>query len=166
MYGLYPRKGSIMVGADADIAIWDPDKKVTLSQDLMQHGSDYTPYEGMEVTGWPIKTLLRGTLIADDGKIVGEPGMGQFQARQTTQKSGKRLVYPLARAATHGNAHLLDPAPSEENPADRPARPASSPTCPKGSVALEEGGPDTGEGFSVGVTRVRIVHPVVSRPVR
>ena len=58
MYGLYPRKGSIMVGADADIAIWDPDKKVTLSQELMHHGSDYTPYEGMEVTGWPVKTLL------------------------------------------------------------------------------------------------------------
>jgi dihydropyrimidinase len=88
MYGLYPRKGSIMVGADADIAIWDPDKTVTLSQDLMQHGSDYTPYEGMEVTGWPVKTLLRGTLIADDGQIVGEPGMGQFQARQTTQSAG------------------------------------------------------------------------------
>src|SRR6202044_1584066 len=88
MYGLYPPKGSIMIGADADIAIWDPDKRVTLSQDLMQHGSDYTPYEGMEVTGWPVKTLLRGTLIADDGQIVGAPGMGQFQARQTTQSPG------------------------------------------------------------------------------
>ena len=63
-------------------------QEVTLSQDLMQHGSDYTPYEGMEVTGWPIKTLLRGALVADDGKIVGEPGMGQFQARQTTQSAG------------------------------------------------------------------------------
>jgi dihydropyrimidinase len=88
MYGLYPTKGSIMVGADADIAIWDADKTVTLSQDLMQHGSDYTPYEGMEVTGWPIKTLLRGALIADNGQIVGAPGMGQFQARQTTQSPG------------------------------------------------------------------------------
>ena len=85
MYGLYPRKGSIMVGADADIVIWDPDRKVTLTQDLMQHGSDYTPYEGMEVTGWPIKTLLRGALIVDDGRIVGEPGMGQFQPRQTSR---------------------------------------------------------------------------------
>ena len=78
MYGLYPRKGSIMIGADADIVLWDADKKVTLTQDLMQHGSDYTPYEGMEVTGWPIKTLLRGELIADEGRIVGAPGMGQF----------------------------------------------------------------------------------------
>src|SRR6202020_2605172 len=88
MYGLYPRKGSIMVGADADIAIWDPDKKVSLSQGLMEHGSDYTPYEGMEVTGWPVKTLLRGALVVDNGQIVGEPGMGRFQARQTTQSAG------------------------------------------------------------------------------
>ena len=83
MYGLYPRKGSIMIGADADIAIWDPERKVTLTQELMHHGSDYTPYEGMEVTGWPIKTLLRGALVADDGRIVGAPGMGEFLARRT-----------------------------------------------------------------------------------
>jgi dihydropyrimidinase len=82
MYGLYPRKGSIMIGADADIVIWDPERKVTLTQDLMRHGSDYTPYEGMEVTGWPVKTLLRGALIADDGVVVGAPGMGQFQPRR------------------------------------------------------------------------------------
>ena len=64
-----------MIGADADIAIWDPDKKVTLSHDLMQHGSDYTPYEGMEVTGWPIKTLLqrrarRRTMAAWSGRRI------------------------------------------------------------------------------------------------
>ena len=83
--GSTPRKGSIMIGADADIAIWDPDKKVRLSQDLMEHGSDYMPYEGMEVTGWPVKTLLRGALVADDGRIVGAPGMGQFQPRQRSR---------------------------------------------------------------------------------
>ena len=94
MYGLYPRKGSVVVAANADIAIWDPDKKVTLSQDLMQHGSDYTPYEGMEVTGWPVKTLLRGTLIADNGQIVGAPGMGQFQARHTTLTQGSAPTRP------------------------------------------------------------------------
>ena len=85
MYGLYPRKGSIMIGADADIAIWDADKKVTLSHDLMKHGSDYTPYEGMEVTGWPVKTLVRGALVADNGRVVGTPGFGQFQPRQTSR---------------------------------------------------------------------------------
>jgi hypothetical protein len=59
MDGLYPRKGSIMIGADADIAVWDPDKKVTLCQNLMEHGSDYTPYEGIEVTGWPVDAAER-----------------------------------------------------------------------------------------------------------
>jgi Amidohydrolase family len=76
MYGLYPRKGSIMIGADADIVLWDADKAVTLTDALMQHCSDHTPYEGMEVTGWPAKTLLRGALIADHGRIVGRPGTG------------------------------------------------------------------------------------------
>jgi dihydropyrimidinase len=86
MYGLYPRKGSIMVGADADIAIWDADRKVRLTQNLMQHGSDYTPYEGFEVTGWPIKTLVRGEVVADDGRIVGAPGFGQFLPRETSRR--------------------------------------------------------------------------------
>ena len=54
----------------------------------MEHGSDYTPYEGMEVTGWPVKTLLRGGLVVDEGRIVGAPGTGQFQPRQTTQSLG------------------------------------------------------------------------------
>ena len=84
LYGLYPRKGSIMIGADADIVLWDADKKVTLTQDLMQHGSDYTPYEGMEVTGWPVKTLLRGEVVVDEGR-VGKPGQGQFLARETSR---------------------------------------------------------------------------------
>ena len=66
MYGLYPQKGSIVVGADADIALWDPKRQDTLTQDLLHHGSDYTPYEGFEVTGWPVKTLLRGQ--ARDGR--------------------------------------------------------------------------------------------------
>ena len=87
MYGLYPRKGSIMIGADADIAIWDPDRKVTLTQDLMKHGSDYTPYEGIEVTGWPVKTLVRGVLVNDDGDIVGQIGHGQFLPRETSREA-------------------------------------------------------------------------------
>ncbi len=85
MYGLYPRKGSIMIGADADIALWDPHKKVTLTQALMHHGSDYTPYEGLEVTGWPVRTILRGKTIMLDGEIVGTKGMGEFLARGQTQ---------------------------------------------------------------------------------
>ena len=81
MYGLYPRKGSIAVGADADIALWDADKRVTITQNLMHHGSDYTPYEGLEVTGWPVTTLLRGEVVFDRGVPVARPGGGQFIAR-------------------------------------------------------------------------------------
>jgi dihydropyrimidinase len=60
---------------------------VTITQGLMQHGGDYTPYEGFEVTGWPIKTLVRGVVVADDGRVVGKPGFGQFLPRETTRPS-------------------------------------------------------------------------------
>ncbi|HDR16105.1 MAG TPA: dihydropyrimidinase, partial [Desulfobacteraceae bacterium] len=53
MYGLYPRKGTIAVGSDADIAIWDPAREVTITNSMLHHNMDYTPYEGMTVRGWP-----------------------------------------------------------------------------------------------------------------
>ena len=81
MYGLYPRKGSIAVGADADIVLWDAAKTVTISQSLLHHGADYTPWEGYEVTGWPVGTILRGRHVYDDGRILGEPGDGRFLKR-------------------------------------------------------------------------------------
>ncbi len=81
MYGLYPRKGSIAIGADADIALWDPDKRVTLTQEVMHHGSDYTPYEGLEVTGWPVTTMVRGHTVFDNGRPVASAGHGVFLPR-------------------------------------------------------------------------------------
>lgn len=81
MYGLYPKKGSIAVGCDADIVLWDATRKVTISQGLLHHGSDYTPWEGYEVTGWPVATLVRGNLVCRDGEILGAPGDGQFLRR-------------------------------------------------------------------------------------
>jgi dihydropyrimidinase len=80
-YGLYPRKGTIAVGADADIAIWDPDKRVTITHDLLRDGSDYTPYEGREVTGWPILTMVRGQVVMRDGELVGTRGHGTYLPR-------------------------------------------------------------------------------------
>jgi dihydropyrimidinase len=80
-YGLYPRKGTIAVGADADLAIWDPDRKVTLSQSLLHHGADYTPYEGFEVTGWPVSTMVRGRFVVRDEALVGTKGDGAYVAR-------------------------------------------------------------------------------------
>ncbi len=81
MYGLYPRKGSIGIGFDADIALWDPNRRETIRQEILHHGSDYTPWEGFEVTGWPVMTIARGTVVMDDGKIVGPRRHGQILSR-------------------------------------------------------------------------------------
>jgi dihydropyrimidinase len=80
-YGLYPKKGTIAVGADADIALWDPTREETIRQEILHHGADYTPWEGFVVTGWPVMTLCRGELVAADGRIVGTPGHGTHVAR-------------------------------------------------------------------------------------
>lgn len=81
MYGLYPRKGSVAVGFDADIVLWDPNRREVIRQAIMHGGSDYTPYEGMAVTGWPVMTILRGQVAAEDGKVIAPPGNGQFLKR-------------------------------------------------------------------------------------
>src|SRR5690606_23286723 len=78
LYGLYPRKGTISVGADADIVIWDTEKEVTISNNILHSGCDYTPYEGMKVIGWPELTICRGQIVWRDGEFMGEPGAGQF----------------------------------------------------------------------------------------
>lgn len=83
MYGLYPRKGSIGVGFDADIALWDPHRKKTIRQEILHHGADYTPWEGFEVTGWPVMTIVRGNVVAEEGTIVGDKGFGQIVRRGT-----------------------------------------------------------------------------------
>ncbi len=81
LFGLYPRKGSIAVGADADLVLWDATKRVTLTNALMQQAIDYTPFEGMEVTGWPVATVRRGEVAMRDGRVQAEPGSGQFLPR-------------------------------------------------------------------------------------
>ncbi len=79
-YGL-SGKGSIAIGFDADIAIWDPRLTSTLSQANLHHGADYTPYEGLEITGWPIATMLRGRFVVRAGKLVGGKGYGRYLGR-------------------------------------------------------------------------------------
>ncbi len=81
IYGLAPRKGVIAVGTDADLAIWDPEKKVRITKDLVHDLTGYTPYEGRELKGWPVTVLSRGEVIVDDGKLSAERGRGQFLAR-------------------------------------------------------------------------------------
>jgi dihydropyrimidinase len=81
LYGLYPRKGTIAVGADADIALWDPNKRVTLTNELLQHGADYTPYEGLDVRGWPVRLLLSGTTMMEDGHLTQSTARGRYLPR-------------------------------------------------------------------------------------
>ncbi|MFP6745265.1 MAG: dihydropyrimidinase, partial [Alphaproteobacteria bacterium] len=75
---LYPRKGTIAVGSDADIAIWDPKKQVTISTDSLHDAMDYTPYEGFDVTGWPETVISRGDVIVRDIGLDAAPGRGAF----------------------------------------------------------------------------------------
>lgn len=78
MYGLYPRKGTIAIGSDADIAIWDPDATRVITNDMLHHNVDYTPYEGMPVKGWPVTTVSRGDIVWHDGRLAAERGRGEF----------------------------------------------------------------------------------------
>ena len=78
IFGFYPQKGIIAVGSDADITIIDPDVKKTLTLDDMQINTDYNPYEGVEVTGWPIVTIAAGKVIVENGEFKGERGAGRF----------------------------------------------------------------------------------------
>lgn len=82
IFGMYPRKGSLMPGADADIVIWDPDKNVTYGVAHAQHRTDYNLYEGWELQGMPVQVFLRGNLIVDHGEWRGKRGMGKFVKRE------------------------------------------------------------------------------------
>ncbi len=81
LFGLHPRKGTIAPGSDADLVLWDPARRVTLTNALMQHVIDYTPYEGREVTGWPVAAVRRGEVVMRDGRVQAAPGSGRFLAR-------------------------------------------------------------------------------------
>jgi dihydropyrimidinase len=81
IFGLYPHKGTLMPGADADIVIFDPHKQVTLSRQVLHERVDYTPYEGLALEGYPVLTLARGEVIAAEGAYVGTHGRGQFIKR-------------------------------------------------------------------------------------
>jgi dihydropyrimidinase len=78
IYGLYPRKGTIAVGSDADLVVWDQDREVVVTADLLHSACDYTPYEGMRVRGWPTVVFSRGEAVVEEGKLLAAPGRGQF----------------------------------------------------------------------------------------
>jgi dihydropyrimidinase len=78
LYGLYPRKGTIAVGSDADLVIWDTATPYTIRNEALHHAADYTPYEGRELQAWPAMTLLRGEVVWDGQQFLGRAGAGQF----------------------------------------------------------------------------------------
>jgi dihydroorotase len=78
--GLYPEKGAVLPGSFADIVLVDPDKKVHPTDEGMESKSAWTPYDGWELTGAPVITMLRGSVIAKDGRVLGEPGNGRYIA--------------------------------------------------------------------------------------
>ncbi len=94
LFGLYPKKGAIAVGSDADLVLWDPTRVRTLTNAMMQHGSDYTPFEGMKVTGAPVAVYLRGLKALDDDCVVANPGAGQFVPRGAYDMIQPRSVFP------------------------------------------------------------------------
>jgi dihydropyrimidinase len=81
LFGLYPRKGTLAVGSDADVVVFDPDKRVTISAATHHSRSDYNLYEGTEVQGSPEVVLLRGNVIVDGERLLAKPGSGQFIKR-------------------------------------------------------------------------------------
>jgi len=78
LMGLYPRKGVIAVGSDADIVIWDQTKKKILNDKDQLSRAGYSTYAGKEVTGLPITTIRRGEIVYDNGKVIGQPGSGKY----------------------------------------------------------------------------------------
>lgn len=82
IFGVYPQKGTLMPGADADIAIWDPEMKVTYGKSVAQHRTDYNLYEGFELTGFPVTVLSHGEVIVDQAKWFGRQGAGKYIKRK------------------------------------------------------------------------------------
>ena len=81
LFGLYPQKGSLQTGTDADLVIFDPLLKRTITPDLLHYKIDWNPYTDFKVTGWPVSTILRGNILCENGEFVGSGNDGQFLKR-------------------------------------------------------------------------------------
>jgi dihydropyrimidinase len=106
LYGLYPKKGTIAVGSDADIAIWDPGRETIVSAGMLHDNVGYTPYEGRRLCGWPVTVLSRGRIVVEDGRLAARRGSGVFLPCALSE-AAKPLGVPapeLASVAVAGTA--------------------------------------------------------------
>lgn len=87
LFGIFPQKGAIAVGSDADIAIWDPKHEVLIRGDRLHTNAGYTPYEGRTVTGWPITVISRGRVVVQDGELRVERGSGRYISRTSLESA-------------------------------------------------------------------------------
>ena len=97
IFGLFPRKGTIAPGSDADIVVWDPGKKVTISASTHHSNVNYNLFEGTQVQGAPEVVLVRGQVIVEGNELVGKPGDGEFVKRA---RVGEELL-PSGKVAMH-----------------------------------------------------------------
>ncbi|SCZ04619.1 dihydroorotase [Alkaliphilus peptidifermentans] len=94
MYGLYPKKGALMIGSDADFTIIDLEREWTIDQKKTESMAKYNPLHGIKLKGKPVKTVVRGTVVYDDKEgVIGKPGFGQFVKRQRIQKLERTIKY-------------------------------------------------------------------------
>jgi dihydropyrimidinase len=82
LFGLYPQKGSLQIGADADLVVFDPMMSQRISPKILHYEIDWNPYTNFQVTGWPITTISRGEILCNNGKFVGRPNGGVFLKRE------------------------------------------------------------------------------------
>ena len=106
LFGLYPKKGTVAVGSDADLVVFDPERKHTITAATQHSKTDYNLYEGTEVTGTPEVVLLRGNVLVESDELVASPGIGQLRAARaaSARSCGRRPPSRSRRPAQTGGS--------------------------------------------------------------